>query len=353
MVTGLPAICAGGQAVVLLDIPAAQNVQGGMNRDKLASEISERGDSLVRVPAEEVDIRQAGLLNNGGPVIAADQDEKGGYKVYDGTSGADITKKFNSGLSPKEKALPAIEPKPEPAKTEKTASKARTKENSAFKRSHLGLSAGMSSLKKNDDSLEVLAANNSGAQITQTKTTGRFRLFYEHYFSWRYGIGLAAGTGLDGQTMYAAGNRTLNIESNPKTATLYFIRRFGRHFSAYLGGGADIYSFELEDPSNLAGVPAGPGNFEGNMTAPHGEAGLVLSAGNFSLRLSLKQTLGEGTDNISRDSNGTKYRLIVRNNNTLSSKSSGQALDSNEKYFRVDLGGFASAVTLNYAFGNW
>jgi hypothetical protein len=158
---------------------------------------------------------------------------------------------------------------------------------------------------------------------------------------------------MGGQTMYDVGNQTLNIESNPKTATLYFIRRFRRHFSAYLGGGADMYSFELEDPSNLAGVPAGPGNFEGDMTAPHGEARLVLSAGNFSLRFSLKQTLGEGTDEITRSSNGTDYRLIVRNKNTLSYKTSGQALASNEKYFRTDLGSFASAVTINYSFANW
>jgi hypothetical protein len=89
------------------------------------------------------------------------------------------------------------------------------------------------------------------------------------------------------------------------------------------------------------------------MTAPHGEAGLVFSAGNFSLRFSLKQTLGEGTNEITRSANGTNYRLLVRNNNTLSYKTAGQALAANEKYFRTDLGGFASAVTINYSFENW
>jgi len=337
--------CIGGQNAVVL---APSSIQG-TDLDKVASGIFPG----ALIPAEEADVRQAGLLNNGGPVVVADPGAKGGYRVYDGASGADITRKFNAVLSGKGSANPVAAPEPEPVKSRKIESRPQPKVKSSFKHNHIGLSAGMSNNRKNEDSFEVLAANNSGAQVTPTRTTGRFRLFYEHYFSRKCGIGLAAGTGLGGQTMYAVGNRTLNIESNPKTATLYFLRRFGRHFSAYLGGGADIYSFELEDPSNLAGVPAGPGNYEGNITAPHGEAGLVLSAGNFSLRFSLKQTLGEGTNELTRNSNGTDYRLIVRNNNTLSYKASGQALASNEKYFKTDLGGFASAVTLNYSFGNW
>jgi len=345
----LPPFCLGGQNAVVLTPSSSQSGE----LEKVASDISSKGNTATIIPAEEADTHQAGLLNNGGPIIVADPGAKGGYKVYDGATGTDITKKYNLGQADKEEAPVTPEPKPEQLKVVKPTTKPQPKEPSAFKRNHIGLSAGMSNLKKNEDSLEVLAAGNSGAQITQTKTTGRFRLFYEHYFSEKYGIGLAAGTGMGGQTMYDVGNRTLNIEGNPKTATLYFLRRFGRHFSAYLGGGADTYSFEVQDPSNLAGVPSGAGNFEGNTVAPHGEAGLVFSAGNFSLRLSLKQTLGEGTEDISRASGGTKYRLIVRDNNTLSYRSSGQALASNEKNFRVDLGGFASAITINYAFGSW
>lgn len=349
VVIGLPGFCLGGQNTVVLVPSSAQSV----DLDKVAADIISKGNTATVIPAEEAEMSQVGLLNNGGPVIVVDPTVKGSYKVYDGTTGVDITKKFNSGLVSKEESPVAPKSKPEQPKAVKPVAKPQPEEPVTFKKNHIGLSAGMSNLKKNEDSFEVLAANNSGAQVKQTKTTGRFRLFYEHYFSEKYGLGLAAGTSMGGQTMYDVGNRTLNIESNPKTATLYFIRRFGRHFSAYLGGGADRYSFELEDPSNLAGVPAGPGNFEGNITAPHGEAGLVFSAGNFSLRFSLKQTLGEGTNETTRSSNGADYRLIVRNNNTLSYKASGQSLAANEKYFRTDLGGFSSAVTINYSFANW
>lgn len=345
----LPALCLGGQNPVALAPSSTQNA----DFDKVASDIISRSNTATVIPVEEADLSQVGLLNNGGPVIIVDPGAKSGYKIYDGVTGADITRKFNSELGSKEDPTAAPKPEPQQPKALKPVVKPQPKEPVGFKKNHIGLSAGMSNLKKNEDSFEVLAANNSGAQVTQTKTTGRFRLFYEHYFSEKYGLGLAAGTGMGGQTVYDAGNQTLNIESNPKTATLYFIRRFGRHFSAYLGGGADMYSFELEDPSNLAGVPAGPGNFEGSMTAPHGEAGLVFSAGNFSLRFSLRQTLGEGTNEITRNSNGTDYRLIVRNKNTVSYKTSGQGLAANEKYFRTDFGGFASAVTINYSFANW
>ena len=349
VVIGLPGFCLGGQSAVVL---APSSAQSG-DLEKVAEDITSKGNAATVIPAEEADMSQAGLLNNGGPVIVVDPGAKSGYKVYDGATGADMTKKFNSGAGRKEE--PPVVPKAEPEqpKAVKSVANPQPKEPGTFKKNHIGLSAGMSNLKKNEDSLEVLAAANSGAQITQTRTTGRFRLFYEHYFSEKYGIGLAAGTAKGGQTTYDAGNRTLNVEVEPKTATVYFLRRFGRHFSAYLGGGADIYELSVADPSNLAGVPAGGGTFEGSFTAPHGEAGLVLSAGNFSLRLSLKRTLGEGTDEVTRDSNGADYRLIVRNNSTLSYKASGQALAANEKYFRADPGGFASAVTVNYSFANW
>lgn len=341
-----PALSMGGENAVVLGSSAAQSSDSGG-----VSGIFANANATAVIPAEEADLRQAGLLNSGGPVVVVDPGVKGGYKVYDGTTGADITKKFNSVLPGKEP--PQNSPEPEQPKAAPPAPKPQPKEPPTFKKNHIGLSAGMSTQKKNTDSLEVLAANNAWTQITPTETTGRFRLFYEHYFSTQYGLGVAAGTGSGGQIMYAMGNRSLNVKGDPKTATLYFIRRFGGHFSLYLGGGGDFYSFTVDDPSNLAGAPSGPGTYKGSMVTPHGEAGMVLAAGNFSLRFALKQTLGDGTDNVTRSSGGTDYRLIVRNNKTLSYKTSGQSLASNEKYFKTDLGGFATAVTINYSFANW
>lgn len=339
-------------AVVLAPAPAQELVQTSAI-DHIKSELAGRGESVVEIPADEAGIEQASALSSGGPVIMPDPGVNGGYKIYDGATGVDITKKFKSGLTNKEDLPGTSEPGPVQQRTVKFTPKPQPKVPATFKKNHVGLSAGMSNLMKNEDSFEVLAANNPGAQITHTKTTGRFRLFYEHYFSEKYGIGLAVGTSIGGRSMYNIGNRTLNIEGQPKTATLYVLRRLGRHFNAYLGGGADISSFKLKDPSNLAGVPAGPGNFEGNVVAPHGEAGLVLSAGNFSLRLSIKQTLSKGSEEITRNSNGTDYRLIVRDSSTVSSKVSGQPLAQNEKYFKADLGGFASGITIGYSFSGW
>ena len=338
----------GGQNAVVLVPSSAQRA----DLNKVASDVSSKGNAVTVIPAEEADIRQAGLLNNGGPVIVADPGAKGGYKVYDGTSGADITKKFNSGLADKETPAVAAEPAPEQPKIVNPAVKLQPKERTTFKKNHLGLSAGMSNLEKNEDSADMLATN-PGAAASYTKTTGRFRLFYEHYFSKKYGLGLAVGTSKGGESMLDMSNRTLSIEGSPKSATLYVIRRFGRHFGLYLGGGVDVTAITVNDPSNLAGTPDGAGIFEGESTAPHVEAGLILSAGNFSLRFSLKEILGEGTDELTRGANGPKYLLITRNKNSISYKYSGQVLAPNEEYFKVDMGGFASAVTLNYAFGNW
>ena len=338
----------GGQSAVVFVPSSAQ----GAALDKVVLDVSSKGNTVTVIPVEEADIRQAGLLNSGGSVIVADPSLKGGYKVYDGASGADITKKFNSGLVDKEEPAVAAEPVPEQPKIIKPAAKLQPKERTIFKKNHIGLSAGMTNLKKNEDSLNMLATN-PNAEASYTKTTGRFRLFFEHYFSERYGLGLAVGAQKGAQSQLDLSNRTLEIEGDPKSATLYVIRRFGRHFGVYLGGGVDLTAITLDDPSNLAGVPSGAGAFEGQITAPHAEAGLIFSAGNFSLRLSLKEIMGEGTDELTRGANGPKYLLITRNNNSISYKYSGQALAPNEEYFKVDMGGFASAVTLNYAFGNW
>lgn len=335
--------CVGGQDAVVLAPASAQHEARG----KLTSEVS----VIAVIPAEEADVCQAGLLNNGGPVVVAEPGPKGGFKVYDGASGADITSKFQAGLAVKEEPRPVAAPIPEPAKSRK-AEPRQPKTKPAFKRNHIGLAAGMTNLEKNEDSLDMLATN-PNAEASYTKTTGRFRLFFEHYFSEKYGLGLAVGAQKGGQSQLDLSNRTLEIEGDPKSATLYVIRSFGRHFGVYLGGGVDLTAITLDDPSNLAGVPSGAGAFEGEITAPHAEAGLIFSAGNFSLRFSLKEIMGEGTDELTRGANGPKYLLITRNNNSVSYKYSGQSLGPNEEYFKVDMGGFASAVTINYAFGNW
>lgn len=340
---GTPALCLGGQNAIILSPVSVQ----GAELDKTASSIS----SNAVIPAEEADVFQAGLLNNGGPVVVAEPGPKGDYKVYDGASGADITRKFKAGLAVKEDPRPVAAPIPEPVKSRKTEPK-QHKAKAAFKRNHIGLSAGMTNLEKNEDSLDMLATN-PNAEASYTKTTGRFRLFFEHYFSEKYGLGLAVGAQKGGQSQLDLSNRTLEIDGDPKSATLYVIRRFGRHFGVYLGGGVDLNAITLDDPSNLAGVPSGAGAFEGQITAPHAEAGLMFSTGNFSLRFSLKEIMGEGTAELTRGANGPKYLLITRNNNSISYKYSGQTLAANEKYFKVDMGGFATAVTINDSFANW
>lgn len=340
----VPALCIAGQDAVFLAPSSEQRAE----LDKLTSEIT----STAVIPAEEADIRQAGLLNNGGPVVVADPDAKGGYKVYDGASGTDITSKFKAGLEVKEEPRPVAAPIPEPAQAHKAEPEPQPRAKAAFKRNHIGLSAGMTSLEKNEDSADMLGAN-PGAQASYTKTTGRFRLFYEHYFSEKYGLGLAVGTQVGGQSVLDISNRTLTIEGDALGGTLYVLRRFGRHFGVYLGGGAELLTITVEDPSNLAGAPSGPGSFDGDLVMPHAEAGLVLSAGNFSLRFSVRETFGEGTDEITRPAGAERYWLITRGNNSVSYKRFRGPLAANEDYFKVDLGGFASAVTLNYAFGNW
>ena len=321
-----------------------------------------RGIPVTEIPADEVqDARQAALAGGTSAVVEVkEQNGKPELRAYDAVSGKDITKSLKA---PKPVPLPppAQAAAPAPASQLPAAASAakppvtaaRPQERGTFKRNYMGLSLGVGNLKKNEDSLDTLAANNSGAAVRQSKATGRFRLFYEHYFSESYGIGAMAGASKGGQTVYDVSGRTLNIDDDPKTATLYLIRRFGRHFGLYLGGGADFYSITAADPSNLAGFPATSGNFQGNLTAPHGEAGLMLTAGGFSLRLILKQAFGSGTNELTRSYNGAKYRLIVRDAKTLSYKPTGQPLASNEKFFQLDPGSLISAVTINYAFAAW
>lgn len=353
---------AAGAGEVVLVSPSSPGPAAAAALDKFRADMAARGVPVTEIPAEELqDARQAALAGGASSVVKVEERAgKPELRAYDAVSGKDITKSFVRpvAVQPAQEhpAQPEVQPTPAPSVVEVKpgpSEKASAENSSDFKRNYLGLSVGMNNLRRNEDSLNVLAANNAGAGIRETKTTGRFRLFYEHYFGEKYGLGLAAGISKGGQIIYDVSGRTLNIDAAPRSAMLYVIRRFGRHFGLYLGGGADFYSIVAADPSNLAGFPGTSGDFKGSLTAPHGEAGLMLTAGSFSLRFSLKQSLGDGTEELTRSNNGAKYRLIVRDGKTLSYKAAGQALASNEKYFRLDPGGFASVVTLNYSFAGW
>ena len=86
---------------------------------------------------------------------------------------------------------------------------------------------------------------------------------------------------------------------------------------------------------------------------------MALAAGNFSLRLGLKQTFfGDSGDITSNFTGGGsyspgEYKLIVKNGQTLDFKAVGQPLASNEKLFKPDLGGKAFTISIAYAFANW
>lgn len=352
------ASAAGGEEVVLVS-PAAPGPEAAAALDKFREGMAARGVPVTAIPAEELqDARQAALTGGSSTVVKLE--ERGGkseLRASNALTGKDMTNSFIAAKpapapAAAAPAVPATQPQAPVASPPAKAAAPEPRASLGLERNHIGLSVGMSNLKKNEDTLNVLAANNAGAGVRETKTTGRFRLFYEHYFGEQYGLGLAAGISKGGQVIYDVSGRTLNIDADPKSAMLYLIRRFGGHFGLYLGGGADFYSLTAGDSSNLAGFPTTSGNFSGSLTAPHGEAGLILGAGSFSLRLSLKQTFGGGTE-LSRSNNGTKYRLTVVNGKNLSYKAEGQPLGANEKYFQLDPGGFASAVTINYAFAGW
>lgn len=334
--------CAG-NAVLLLGADATAEQRAAA--EKIKAELAAKGTPVMEVPADEAgELRQAGILGNGGPVIAADG---AGVKVCDGLSGKDISKTFNisaPAAAPKKDLPPPPEKKTGPA-----VKKPEPRGEPGAVRNRIGLQMGVSNLRKNEDDLEVLAANNAGASSRYTAATGRFRLFYERVLSEKYTLGLAAGTSKGGQAVYDQGSKTLNMDVAPKTVTLYLRRDFGRHLGVYAGGGADFMTVSVQDPSDLAGVGAQHGPFEGDVTVPHAEAGVVLSAGSFSLRLSLANTFGGGVSSLKAGA----YLLTVKDRKTLSYKKEGQPLAAGERSFKADFGGFASAVTLNFAFASW
>ncbi|MBI5744674.1 MAG: hypothetical protein HY952_09005 [Elusimicrobia bacterium] len=342
-----PVAAFAGNAVLVLgpDATEAQRTAA----EKAKAELVARGETVVELPADEAgELRQAAILGGGGPVIAA---EGAGISVYDGISGKDITKAFKTGplvkaAEKKEAPTPAKETVPVPRKS-------TPREDTAGIHNRIGLQMGVSNLRKNEDDFEMLAANNAGASSRYTAATGRFRLFYERALSEKYTLGLAAGTAKGGQIVYDQGGKTLNMDVAPKSVTLYLRRDFGRHLGVYAGGGADFVSVVVADGSDLAGIGAQHGNFEGDGTVPHGEAGFILSAGNFSLRFSLVNTFGGSISPLKASGGGAKYLLTVKGNKTLSYKKEGQPLAAGERYFKADPGGFSSAVTLNYAFACW
>jgi len=347
-------------SAVLVLSPDKQTAEARAAVDKLKSDMEAKGISVTEIPADEAqDISQAGLIG-GGPVITTkSQAGKIEYEVHDGVSGADITKTFKAGLEPEVKAAPKPEPahvvkmKPAPVEPPKPVEKADAREKSAFPRNHIGLSLGMSSLTKNEDSLEMLQQFNAGSQITYTKESGRFQLFYERGLSEKYTLGFAAELSKGSGNTYDKNGRTLNITPSPKVANIYVMRNFGRHFGLYLGGGADLISFTIDDQSDMAGIGFGHEPFKGEVTAAHAEAGMAFSAGDFSLRFSLRKILAAETSDITTTVNGSKCRLTVKNGSTLSYKIEGQSLAANEQYYKADFGGTAAAVSLTYSFANW
>lgn len=130
---------------VLVLSPDMETAESHVAVEKLKADLAAQGMSITEIPADEAqDIGQAGLIADGGPVIAAENREgKLEFKVYDGSSGADITTKFNVVAVNNEKRQPVAALSPEPAKKEKTTPKpSSVNKRTALKKNHFGLSIG-------------------------------------------------------------------------------------------------------------------------------------------------------------------------------------------------------------------
>lgn len=350
---------------VLMLSPDTETAEGRAAVEKLKSDLVAQGMSVTEIPAEEAqDIGQVGLIADGGPVITMEsQAGKVEFKVHDGVSGADITKTFIAAmaLKPEVKAEPKKEPEPvlvvkpepvaQPKPVEPPAVQPALRETTVFARNHIGLAMGPSNFTKNKDSLEMLQQGNPGSQITYTKTSGRFQLFYEKDLSKKYTLGLSGELEKGGGAKWD-NNGTISVDPKHKVANVYLRRNFGRHFGLYLGGGADMMSLHVVDLGNMAGVGDNV-LFKSDMTIPHAEAGVALSAGNFSLRFSFRKILAAESKELTTTVNGSRYRLIIKNGKTLGTKAEGQSLGANEQFYKADLGGTAAAVSLTYSFANW
>lgn len=349
---------------VLLLITDAQTAEGRAAIEKLKTDMAAQGVNVTEMSEDETsNLSQAGALNGGGPVIAVEtHGGKPEFKVYDGASGADISKDFKaSPPSAKEMPQPAVILKSEPVKTGKPASKASpVKESHPYKKNHIGLSIGLANLfDKNEDSLNMLADTNAGGRATSDANRGRFLLSYERTLSDKYSLGIMAGGEIGGSAKYERSGGNIHIEPEAKTATLYITRKFGRNFGFYAGGGADMYSFTVIDPVGFSGLYVSHSAFKGESTGVRAEAGFLLVIKNISLRLGVKQIFFGDPGDITSDFSGGggyapgKYKLIVRNGQTLDFKAVGQTLAANEKLFKTDFGGKAVTITLTYAFANW
>ena len=199
----------------------------------------------------------------------------------------------------------------------------------------------------------MLQQGNPGSQITYTKTSGRFQLFYERDLSKKYTLGLSGELMKGGGAKWDNNGRTLSVDPKNMAVNVYVRRNFGRHFGLYLGGGADMMSLRVDDQTDMAGISYRHDPFKSDFTAAHAEAGVVLGTGNFSLRFSLRKILAAESGALTTIVSGSKYRLTVKNGKTLSYKPEGQSLGANEQLYKADLGGTAAAVSLTYSFANW
>lgn len=345
-----------GRNAVLLLGPGATAEQRAA-AEKLKADLAAEGVQAMEIPAEEAEaFGQAGILSEGGLVVEA-QGDGAGLKIFDGASGKAV-KKY--GLHPPvaEKIAPAPAAPVKKEKPLKPAAALGTR--GTDKKNHIGLTMGHSSLfSRNADSFDALSAGYPGGSVTYDPNHGRFRVFYERTLSQKYSLGVAVGKEVGGSVEYGRNGSTLRLEPEAKTAAIYVIRRFTRGFGLFAGAGGDMYSYTISDPVVFSGNNAVHSTFQGEASGAHAEAGIMLAAGNFSLRLGLKQILfgdpGDITSNFTGGGSYTpgKYRLIVKNGQTLDFKAAGQPLASNEKPFKPDLGGKAVTISLTYAFANW
>lgn len=369
MSISLPATVVAGQDAVLLLSQETQSADSRTSLDKFKAEMVSRGVSVTEMPADEVqNMHQAALAGGAATVVKMESvDGKTELRAYDAITGKDITKAFNAEQGVKmpvsmvEQVIavaqvasaPVVQAPEAPKPAEKPVAQPAPRETSAFARNRIGLSMGPSNFTKNKDSLEMLQQGNPGSQITYTKTSGRFQLFYERDLSKRYTLGLSGEFEKGGGAKWDNNGRTLSVDPKHKVANIYIRRNFGRHFGLYLGGGADIMSLRVYDPNDMSGIGATDAPFKSDITTAHAEAGVALSAGNFSLRFSLRKILAAESSEVAAIVNGAKYRLTIKNGKTLSSKSEGQPLGANEQLYKADSGGTAAAISLTYSFANW
>lgn len=336
------AVAAPQDAVLVLDggaqgAEAAARFRSGLAVDAAATE----------VPVEELeDLRQAGILTEGGRVAVSGES---GLKVYDGATGkpapAPNVKKSAAPLpaepKPEKKAAPAHEKKASYSKTKKNRVGALLEYSALFAR--------------REDSFDALAS--AGGSVNEEPGRGGPGFFYERDLSDNYAVGIAVFAPQESGLELERINASLELEYEARAATIYVSRRITKGLRLFAGAGLDSYEYWLSDPVAFAGTMAMHSTFGGEADGYHAEAGVTLSAGGFSLRLGMRQYFFGDPGDICSDFMGGgpytpgRYRLIVRNGQTLDFKAVGQPLAANEKLFKPDLGGPAFLASLSWAFG--